>query len=142
MLTIRRTSLILIASLLWTSEISPQEIPPPRPQSHAKAGSPVSTTKAPPRVTLVIYSTSDSLVQAIIKANNNLPNEYNIHLLNTSSRKEADVIIEKVMVGGIFRLTLTSGDTHEILHSEVESEEFAKRAITSMSKWITSRTWE
>ena len=93
-------------------------------------------------VIVSIYSSSDSLLQAIIEANRSKPNECHVFLRDVSRQDDADVVLSENVKKGIYTLTLTSRGTDEILHAEVVPEISAKRAIALMSKWITSTPWE
>ncbi len=93
-------------------------------------------------VILSIYSSSDSLLQAIIEENRSKPNECHVFLRDISSQDKADVVLSERVKKGIYMLKLTSRGTNEILHTEVVPEKSAKRAIALMSKWITSTPWE
>jgi hypothetical protein len=91
---------------------------------------------------LTFYSSSDTLVEAILEANRNNPNPYHVYLDDTSSRAEADIVLEEKIQRETYTLTLATSDTSEILHIEVVPANSRKRAIIAMSKWITSRGWE
>lgn len=94
------------------------------------------------KVILSFYSSSTSLVKAIIEANRNNPNECHVYLRNVANKVNADVILEQTTGEGTYKLTLTARDTKEILHTEGVPEKSAKHAVASMSKWITSTPWE
>jgi hypothetical protein len=91
---------------------------------------------------LKLYTESESLREAIIKANRNNPNEYHVYLQGMDDPTQADVLLERHVEAGIYTLTLRARDTKEVLHTESASEKSRSRAISSMSKWITSTAWE
>jgi len=94
------------------------------------------------KVVLTLYSGSESLIRSIVNANRNEPNECHIYLREVTRIDDADVVLEEKTEKGTYTLILRSRDTAELLHSERTPENLSKRAVTAMSKWITSTNWE
>jgi predicted RNA-binding Zn ribbon-like protein len=94
------------------------------------------------KVILSIYSSSESLLQAIIADNRTKPNEFHVFLREVSTEEDADVVLTEKLRQGNHVLILTSRDTKEILHTEVVAGNSLRRAVALMSKWITSTSWE
>jgi hypothetical protein len=94
------------------------------------------------KIILSIYSSSESLLQAIIDENRIKPNEYHVFLREESTEEKADVVLVEKLRQGSRVLILMSRDTKEILHTEVVASNSLRRAVALMSKWITSTPWE
>jgi hypothetical protein len=94
------------------------------------------------KVILSIYSSSESLLHAIIEENRIKPNQYHVFLRDVSTEEKADVVLAEKRGQGNHVLILMSRDTKEILHTEVVAGNSLTRAVALMSKWITSTTWE
>jgi hypothetical protein len=92
-------------------------------------------------VILTFYSPSETLKKSILQANRNNPNECHVYLRGVMHLDNADVLLDEKTEGGVYVLTLKARD-NEVLHSERVPERSSKRAVTSMSKWITSTPWE
>ena len=92
-------------------------------------------------VIVTFYSSSDSLVQALLKANRSSPNEFHVYLRYVPSKIKADVVLEETVSSGRYTLTLVARDG-EVLHKETASDKLTKRALVSMSHWINSSPWE
>jgi hypothetical protein len=94
------------------------------------------------KVILSIYSSSESLLQAIIADSRSKPNEFHVFLREVSTEEKADVVLAEKLKQGNHVLILMSRDTKEILHTEVVAGDSLRRAVALMSKWITSTSWE
>jgi hypothetical protein len=94
------------------------------------------------KVILTFYSPSDSLTKSFLVANRSLPNEFHVYLRDVRNKSNADILLEEKFENGIYILVCYARDTGEVLHKEQAPEKSANRAVTLMSKWITSTPWE